>query len=193
MVMYLLSYVSGFREDFGTSQAKLLDTWSASKIEPEDWRSIIQKDPMENTSTTHDISQDQYSFQVQGVVDYTWKKNLTIGDFSNRRACQETTAALIEKRWCSGPCSKDVILWKLPKKNGKWRRNSELYGQHSGSHIIALKKGQASFLAFFGWRIHLQHHFICEVFDGQLDLQYCWTSCTSWRGAISNPIAVTEC
>lgn len=76
MVMYLLSYVSGSREDFGTSQAKLLDTWSASKIEPEDWRSIIQKDPMENTSTTNYISQDQYSFQVQGVVDYTWKKTL---------------------------------------------------------------------------------------------------------------------
>jgi len=52
---------------------------SFQEIQPEDWRSIIQKDPMENTSTTHDISQDQYSFQVQGVVDYTWKKNLTIG------------------------------------------------------------------------------------------------------------------
>ena len=73
-------------------------------------------DPMENTSTTNYISQDQYSFLVQDVVDYTWKKNLTIGDFSNRRACQETRAALMEKRWCSGPCSKDVILWKLPKK-----------------------------------------------------------------------------
>ena len=33
----------GFGKIFGTSQAKLLDTWSASKI-PEDWRSIIQKD-----------------------------------------------------------------------------------------------------------------------------------------------------
>ena len=93
---------------------------------------------MENTSTTHDISQDQYSFLVQDVVDYTWKTNLTIGDFSNRRACQETTAALMEKRWCSGPCSKDVILWKLPKKKQQvekefWTLRSTFWVTHHSS------------------------------------------------------------